>query len=168
MDGSHFDALVRVLSTRDSRRRVLTRVAALPVLGGLAGILSPGDATGKKRRKRRKRRQRRKREKHDKRQKSRTRCKPRPIATICAGKCGPVKSMQTCGKTVDCGSCDCNPPCGACFACQGNGDAPGTCVPQAGAPCGPGQTCEDGVLQPQGTCDGNGSCLVALPRCLHT
>jgi hypothetical protein len=59
MDGSHFDALVRVLSTRDSRRRVLTRVAALPVLGGLAGILSPGDATGKKRRKRRKRSQRR-------------------------------------------------------------------------------------------------------------
>lgn len=46
-DESRFDALARVLSTSESRRRVLTRVAALPVLSGLAGVLSTGDVAGK-------------------------------------------------------------------------------------------------------------------------
>jgi hypothetical protein len=44
MDGFHFDALARVLSIADSRRRVLMNLATVPTLGGLAGILTPDEA----------------------------------------------------------------------------------------------------------------------------
>jgi hypothetical protein len=172
VDGSRFDALARVLSTPGSRRRVLTHVAALPVLGGLAGILSGEDATGKNRRKRRKRRLRRKHEKHEKRRKRKKKCKARPIATVCAGKCGPVKN--NCKKTVDCGSCDCQPTCEVCFTCQGEPNTPGRCVAdsrQVGDPCGgDGKTCQpDGactcIPDPPAVVCGDQTCGTAIDNC---
>jgi hypothetical protein len=166
VDARRFDVLTRTLSSPDTRRRLLAALATTPLLGGLVTLLDPEDAEGKKRRRRRKDRHRRRKGKADgkrRRKQHRRACKPKKREVVCAGKCGTVKSRQTCGKTVDCGSCDCDPPCGECFTCQGNGDAPGTCVSQAGAPCGPGQTCENGVLQPQGSCDGSGACQAAEP-----
>jgi hypothetical protein len=166
VESDRFDHLARVLAGAGTRRHLLGALAGAPVLGGLLAVLDPEEAEAKKRRRRRKKRRRKRKGKaDDKRQRKQDRraCKPRPQDVVCAGRCGSVKNKQTCGKTVDCGSCDCDPPCSECFTCQGNGDAPGTCVPQAGAPCGPGQTCQNGVLQPQGTCDGSGSCVAADP-----
>jgi hypothetical protein len=139
------DHLVRSLATAGSRRHLLGALAGAPLLGALLAVLAPEDAEARKRRRRRKRR-----------------CKPKRKAKVCAGKCGLVKNKQTCGKRVNCGSCDCDPPCGECFTCQGNGEAPGTCVPQAGAPCGE-PTCANGVSYPPGRCNGNGVCQPAAP-----
>jgi hypothetical protein len=160
MDDRRFDHLTRVLATPDSRRNMLRRLAATPVLGGLLGILTREDAAAKDRRRRRKRRHKR-RKNPGPRKKG---CQPQGKAKVCAGKCGPVKNRQTCGKTVDCGSCDCNPPCGECFTCQGAAGAPGTCVPRKpGTPCGPGQTCQAGMRIPQGSCTSSGTCVPADP-----
>ena len=159
MDARHFDALTRVISAPDSRRRLLALLATLPLLGGALGLFAPEDAAAKDRRRRRKQRHRR-RKNPGGRKKG---CKPKSTASVCAGRCGTVKTRQTCGKTVDCGSCDCSPACGACFTCQGTAGAPGTCVPQkAGTPCGVA-SCDSGTLQPQGSCDGNGVCVTAPP-----
>jgi hypothetical protein len=146
MDARRFDVLTRTLSSPDTRRRVLGVLASAPLLGGLVTFLDQDEAEGRKRRERRKDRHRRRKGKADSKRRKR-RCKPKRKAKVCAGRCGVVKNRKTCGKRIDCGPCDCDPPCGECFTCQGNGDAPGTCVPRTGAPCGQ-QTCKDGVLQP--------------------
>lgn len=144
MDAHHFDALVKTLSVSDTRRQLVTLLAALPVLGGLSGILSPDAA-----------KERRCRRTHPD-------CKPKGMGAVCAGRCGPAKGRQTCGRTVDCGSCDCNPPCGECFTCQGAARTPGTCVPQqAGTPCGAEATWDNDTLQPQAGCNGSGVCATA-------
>lgn len=112
MDARRFDALSRALSA-GSRRNLLGVLATLPVLGGLF-VLEEDAAEAKDRRRRRKHR-------HKSRKQPGTRkkgCKPKGKGTVCAGKCGPVKSRQTCGKTVDCGPCNCTPPCCACFTCD--------------------------------------------------
>ncbi|MEZ4564474.1 MAG: right-handed parallel beta-helix repeat-containing protein [Thermomicrobiales bacterium] len=192
MDARRFDALTRLISIRDSRRTVLGFLAALPLLSRLPGWLSPEEAAAKDRRRRRKGRQKKRRNKaKGKRQRQRNRhaCKPKGKAVVCAGTCGAVKSRQTCGKTVDCGSCACDPPCAVCFTCQAGPNTPGTCVPdpdQAGAPCGsPGQVCasdgtcacsanscpaceecgDDGACAGcSGCCDGE-TCVAACPAC---
>jgi hypothetical protein len=146
MDARHFDTLTRVLSAGGSRRRVLARMATLPVLGGVFSLLGPGEADAGSRRKRRKKRRKRKKP-----------CTPETYAVTCAGACGSV--TNNCKKPVDCGSCDCNPACTECFTCQGAAGAPGTCVPRAaGTPCGDATTCVSGTLHPQGSCDGSGTC----------
>jgi hypothetical protein len=159
MDLDRLDRLARSIATAGSRRSMLGLLAAVPVIGGLAGILAPEDAEAKDRRRRRKKRHK-KRKSSGKRKKG---CTPKSQAKVCAGRCGPVKSRQTCGKTIDCGSCDCSPACEECFTCQGAAGSPGSCVPAtAGNPCGDA-TCESGTLHPQGSCDGSGVCEPAAP-----
>ncbi|MEZ4565206.1 MAG: hypothetical protein R2853_21000 [Thermomicrobiales bacterium] len=162
MDASAFDALSRVLSLPDTRRRALGVLAVFPLLGGLAGWLAPEQGAAKDRRRRRKLR-------HKRRKGNRKRkhgCRPRGKGKVCAGRCGPVKSRQTCGKTVDCGSCACPAPCDECFICQGGPNTPGACVPdpeQAGEPCGrAGQVC-----QADGACACSaGTCANPTPVCV--
>lgn len=112
-------------------------------------------------------RRRRRKQRHKKRKNPGGRkkgCTPKNRATVCTGRCGPVKNRKTCDKTVDCGSCDCNPACGECFTCQGAAGAPGTCVPAAqGTPCGPAATCDGGMLQLRGACNTSGVCQPASP-----
>ncbi|MFN8663152.1 MAG: hypothetical protein U0075_14790 [Thermomicrobiales bacterium] len=59
MDARHFDALTRVLSTPDSRRRLLALLATLPLLGEALALFAPEDAAAKERRRRRKQRHKR-------------------------------------------------------------------------------------------------------------
>ncbi len=160
MDSRRFDHLARALTELGTRRSLLGLLATLPVLGGLVTILSPDDLAAKDRRRRRKQRHKRHKQPGDRKKG----CKPQGKGKVCAGRCGPMKSKQTCGKTVECGSCDCSPACAVCFTCQGADGAPGACVPQvAGTPCGEGTICESGTLLPQGACDGAGACLPGTP-----
>jgi hypothetical protein len=114
MDANRFDYLTLALSEAGTRRGLLGLLATLPVLGGLVVLLDFDEVDGKGRRKRRK-----KRHKHgkgrDKGKHKKQKCKPRSRTTTCSGKCGPVKN--NCKKMVDCGSCDCDPSCGACETC---------------------------------------------------
>ena len=159
MDLHRFAALSRVRAGSDTRRRLL---AALPLLGGLLALAEMEDALAKDRRRRRKLR-------HKRRKGNRKRkhgCRPRGKGKVCAGRCGPVKSRQTCGKTVDCGSCACPAPCDECFICQSGPNTPGACVPdpeQAGEPCGrAGQVC-----QADGACACSaGTCANPTPVCV--
>lgn len=160
MDLNRLDAVARSLAGAGSRRKLLGLLAGIPAAAGLLDLLSPDDTEAKERRRRRKQRHKKRRNPGNRKKG----CKPASRAKVCTGRCGPVQSRQTCGKTVDCGSCDCNPACEDCFICQGNTGAPGTCVPQeAGTLCGTEAICENGTLQPQGSCDGFGVCEPASP-----
>jgi hypothetical protein len=115
MDAKHFDQLVKSLFTTGTRRGVLRLLSSLPLVGGVAGFLREDEADAKGHRHRR----RVKRHKHGKgrhKRKKNNTCKPKSTAQTCAGKCGPVKN--TCNKTVNCGPCDCDPPCGICATCS--------------------------------------------------
>ena len=159
MDARHFDALVQVLSAPESRRRALRLLGTLPVVGGVLGFLSQGEAESKGRRRRRKHRHK-KRKNPGSRKKG---CTRKSKATICAGRCGPVRNRLTCGKSVDCGACDCSPACETCFTCQAATGAPGTCVPQPGAPCGDAASCIGDTFTPGGSCDASGACQPGTP-----
>lgn len=168
MDARHLDMLARGLATSGSRRRLLTLLATLPVVGGLAGLLEADDAAAKDRRRRRKQRHKRRKDPgkgkgkgqgkgQGKRGTREQPCEAEPVEQTCAGKCGTV--TNTCKQPVDCGSCDCNPACTECFTCEGAAGSAGRCVPQsAGTPCGDAATCASGNLQPQDTCNGSGVC----------
>lgn len=108
MDSRHFDALTRVLSTANARRTLLAGLAALPVAGGLLGILDAEEAEAGRRR----RRKRQHRRRHDKgkgrKRKPRKKGKQKPGCTPdCAGKCQGMS--DGCG-----GACDTNAP-----SCEG-------------------------------------------------
>lgn len=122
MDLNRLDAVTRTLACAGSRRTLLGALVALPVAGRLRDLLTAEDADAKERRRRK---QRHKRRKHPGGRKKG--CTPKSKATVCAGQCGPVKSRQTCGKTVDCGSCSCPTPCDPCFLCQAGPNLPGVC-----------------------------------------
>jgi hypothetical protein len=163
MDASRFDALARALVTAGSRRRLLGLLATLPLVCGLAAFLGEDEAAARGHRHRR----RVKHHKHGKgrRRKHHKKCQPNSLAKTCAGKCGKVKN--NCQKTVDCGSCACDPPCEICFLCN---EATGVCEPdpnQQGDACGePGQVCQsDGdcacdasSCAPCERCQGDGAC----------
>jgi hypothetical protein len=136
MDGSRFDRLMRELLGGGSRRGLLRLSASLPLFGGLAALLDV-DESDARRRKRRKRQRKRRRKQCNARSKERT----------CAGKCGPVKN--NCQKTVDCGSCSCNPPCPDCQRCN---ESTGACEPD---PAQLGNACRDGA---PGCCGAPGVC----------
>jgi hypothetical protein len=160
MDARHFDAIARTLSEQGSRRGLLGLLATLPVLGGLFALLDLDETDAKGRRKRRK-----KKHKHGKgrRRKHHKKCQADSKGKTCSGKCGSVKN--NCKKTVDCGSCACDPPCDACFVCQDGPNTPGACVvepEQQGDACGdPGQFC-----QPDGACACDAStCANPTPIC---
>ncbi len=192
MDARRFDALARILSTPNTRRRLLGLLAAVPLLGGLPGWLDPEESAAKDRRRRRKGRHKTRQDKAKgkrKRQKRQRACKPLGKAAVCAGTCGPVTSRQTCGKSIDCGSCACNPACDPCHTCQDGPNTPGACVPdpaQVGDPCGaPGQVCAsdgtctctatsctdceecggDGVCTGCSGCCDAGACVATCPQC---
>lgn len=162
MDLDRLDAVTRSLAVGGSRRTLLGVLAAIPAAAGLLGIFTPEDLEAKDRRHRRK--QRHKKRKHPGGHKEG--CRPKSKATVCARQCGPVKSRQTCGKTVDCGSCACPTPCDPCLICQSGPNTPGACVTdleQVGESCGGngGQTCAaDGACR----CD-SGSCGGLTPIC---
>lgn len=166
MDRDHLDTLARCCASAGSRRSLLGLLAAVPVIGGLAGSRSPEETVAKERRRRRKQRHKRRKDPGDgKRGKHKKRCQPRSVAETCAGQCGSVSN--TCQQTVECGSCACSPACGVCFTCQeGPGpNAPGSCVvdpAQQGETCGePGQVC-----QPDGRCRCNDTSCAACETCL--
>lgn len=150
MDDRRFDALARAL-VAGSRRRVLGLLAAVPLLGGLAGLLTE-DAAARDRRRGKDLQQERKRKGKKKRKK---RCKPKGKGKVCAGTCGPVRNKQTCRKTVDCGPCLCDPPCTGCTTCDA---ATQTCVSQ----CAASDTCCDGACIDTQSDDANcGACGAA-------
>ena len=161
MDARHFDALSRALSAPDSRRRLLTLLATLPVLGGLLAFLDPAETDAQGRRKRRKKAHKHGRGRRRQRRKKKKSCTPDSVTQTCAAKCGPV--TNNCKQPVDCGTCDCSPACGECFTCQGAVGVPGTCVPSPnGTTCGGGGSCCDGTCNPC-PCDqvqrSNGTCV---------
>ena len=166
MDSLRFDALARALSAPDSRRRVLGLLTAVPVVGGLLGLLSLEETEAGGRRKRRKTRNKRRSGSDKKHRKGKHHkkkpCTPDAVTQTCAGKCGSVQN--NCQQYVNCGSCDCDPACEPCFLCQGAAGAPGTCIPQeTGTPCGDATICESGTLLPQGSCNGSGTCEPGTP-----
>ncbi|MFT4037497.1 MAG: right-handed parallel beta-helix repeat-containing protein [Thermomicrobiales bacterium] len=119
-----------------SRRAVLgmlAPLAALPLASAVATLLNSDEAAAG-RRQRRKHRHRGRKD-SGKRKKG---CRRVKKARVCAGKCGPVRNRRTCGKTVGCGVCICNPACPPCFTCDA---ASLTCVNQ----CADGQTCQSGI-----------------------
>lgn len=161
IDANRFDRLAKSLSSVAARRRVLQLLAALPFVGGLATLVDEDAADARGRRKRRKKRHQHGKGRHQQKKREKP-CKAHSTAKTCAGKCGAVKN--TCKKTVVCGSCDCSPACGTCFACQGAAGQPGACVPESdGTACGDAANCSGGAATAQGACDGSGTCVPGTP-----
>jgi hypothetical protein len=173
MDGSRFvDQLARALVSGASRRRLLQRLSALPLAGGLALLLADDEESAAKRRAKRhagdenhkRKGHRRKHGKHHHKHKKH-KCTPESPAQTCAGKCGTVQN--NCQQSAACGSCACDPPCDACFRCN---ETTRACEPdstQRGEACGEsGQTCQaDGICACDAnscgacdTCQANGRC----------
>lgn len=163
MDAERFDRIVMHMGGRGSRRGMLGLLATLPLLGGLFALLEADDLDAQGRRKRRK-----KRHKHGKgrrRKHKKSKCKPHARTRTCAGKCGPVKN--NCKKTVDCGSCECEPSCDECFVCNEKTRTCGADPAQQGDPCGStGQVCQadgscacDADSCPAGRVCVDGSCV---------
>jgi hypothetical protein len=116
MDAHHFDALVRDFVTSGSRRGLLRVLAALPLVGGLAALRGEEGTDAKGRCKHAHRTRHVAVEKKHKKKRHKKKCRPQSLAQTCAGTCGPVKN--NCKQTVDCGPCECDPPCGACETCS--------------------------------------------------
>jgi hypothetical protein len=176
MDSERFDTLVKTLFTPATRRGLVRRLTALPLGLTLASLLGDApDAAAKDGARGSSHRRHRRKAKHrhqtgnnkEHRTGERTGCKPKSNAKTCAGKCGTVRT--TCGTPVECGSCACDPPCGACLTCN---PATGACVvdaTQVGAACGnPGQVClSNGACGCSPTCGACCSemCCDPLPGC---
>lgn len=159
MDARHFDSLVRSLSERGPRRGLLGMFATLPLVGGLLAFLDADDVDAKGRRKRRKKRHKHGKGRHKKKH-HKKKCKPQSLAKTCADTCGQVKN--NCKKTVDCGSCVCDPPCPVCQICD---ESTGSCVPNAetvGDACDTCHVCDaagECVAEANGTsCDDGNAC----------
>jgi len=159
MDLDRLDSLARSLASGGSRRRLLSILAAGPVLGGLLGLLDPDDAKAKDRPRRRKQRHKQRKNRGSRKGTDKKTCTPESITRTCAGKCGDV--TNNCGTVVDCGSCDCDPPCGECLICEGS---PSECLPVLpGTEYGSGPTCADGIEQREDRCDSSGICQDGAP-----
>jgi hypothetical protein len=179
MDGTRFDQLVRDLLGGASRRSLLRSLSALPIVGGLASVVAEANARkGKGKGKGKAKNDGGKDDDNDvegeksKAKRRKKQCKKKK-AQACASRCGivTVKCKKGNGKSkkaqVDCGSCACEPDCGACFICD---EASETCVvdpEQQDDPCGAtGQVCQaDGSCEcdddscPAGaTCQLDGTC----------
>jgi hypothetical protein len=185
MDARRFDALVKTLGATDTRRTMLRLLGQLPLAAGLAVLLDPDGAAangsgaigGGGRRRRRKARhdpggdkdhRKGKRKKSDRKKGHGRprRCVPESPAETCAGTCATV--TNNCGTPVECGSCACEPPCGACFTCQVGPNTPGACtpVPNNTVACdgSPLRSVGAGIVCTTGTQSGicvNGACFCA-------
>jgi hypothetical protein len=163
VDGNRFDQLVVALSTANTRRGIVRLLGALPFAGGLPLLLRENEVSAAGRRKRHK--EPHKHRKHTGNQAGKHKkqghknkpqhagCKAESPAETCAGTCGNVKNH--CNKTVDCGSCACNPPCPVCQICD---EETRSCAPdsnQNGDTCG-----EAGQV-----CQGNGGCACGASSC---
>ena len=139
MDMGHFDALARALSTARNRRSSLAVLLALPVTGGLLGILTPDDAKSAGRRKRRKKRHKHGKGRHRPERRKRRRkptCTSDLIAFTCAS--APCGSSDGCGGTCPCpgGQTCCGGTCSECD-CGQTRLSNGTCV----TPCTDNDQC---------------------------
>jgi hypothetical protein len=131
MDAPQFDALSKALSTGNTRRRVLGALAAVPTLGGLAGLFGGDEAEARKGKR--------------KRRKKKKKCKPQPASQTCAGTCGNV--INNCKQSVNCGPCTCTPDCTG--KCAGGSDGcGGTCTGN----CSTNQICDGGICQACDVC----------------
>jgi hypothetical protein len=148
MDGIDVDRLARYLAVLRTRRGMLSWLALLPLVSGLASVFDQEDAGAAGRRQRRKKRHKHGRGRH----RPRKHCKRKSVASICTGTCGIVR--DNCKKKVDCGPCDCTiTGCGPCATCQANG----TCAPLADGTCCPSGVCVDGSCAAKATlelCEG--------------
>ena len=184
MDPRHFDTLAKSLATTSTRRALLRLLAALPLAGTLVllGGHAPTQADrsgamvgGHRHRRRAHHRHHPGRHQaphhphhHHPHHHSSQGCRPESRARTCAGTCGTV--TNNCQKSIDCGSCACDPPCAACLRCDA---ATGGCLVDAAQQdqgCGQeGQVCQrDGACACRGgtdetcgacrTCQGNGTC----------
>lgn len=115
MDFSRFDSLTRAISTLTTRRSILGLLTGGLAAGGL--FFADGDDAVAGRRRRRRARHRRHKARRS-RSRRNGKCSPRPVAAICAGRCGLVTNRKTCGRTVDCGPCGADPGCPECQANQ--------------------------------------------------
>jgi hypothetical protein len=170
MDARHFDRLVSVWSNSGSRRTLVVLLTSLPLLGVLASLPGLDDQVDARGRRKRHKKQHHHRKKTGNRagKRQKRRCKPDSRARTCDRTCGLV--VNNCKKTLDCGSCDCPEPCGACFVCQSGSNGPGACVvdpAQQRDPCGePGQVCQadgtcacdSGSCPPCAICQDDGAC----------
>lgn len=171
-DGSLLsDHLVKALLAACERREALGFLAALITAGTAqflrrldAGARGNGAGVGGNRHLGKRQAARRRHRKNNRRkQRHRKPCKS--TAQICRGRCGLVTTA--CNhhrKTVDCGSCACDPPCPACHRCD---DGTGACQldpNQQGVTCGEtGQVCQaDGSC----ACDSS-SCTGTAPICVN-
>jgi hypothetical protein len=136
MDDATFDSLTRRVETLASRRTTLGALVGASLVAALGGSRLDVAAKGKKK------------------------CKPKPLAKICRGKCGRV--TNNCKKRVDCGPCTCKPACPSCLRCN---SAVGVCERdpnQQGDPCGEtGQIClgDGSCACDAGSCGGGKVCL---------
>lgn len=125
MDALRFDALVRTLSAKSTRRGVFAGLT-----GGLLVLLPRGDAADAKRK-------RKKRKKPTAACAGRV-CGPNAFGTGSCGDCGVCKTCEGGACFAKANGTGCG---GECLECRG-----GACVAKAaGTPCGTGGTCVDGV-----------------------
>jgi hypothetical protein len=159
MKATVFDAIARDLGGAATRRGLLRLFSAALGSGLILKIADVVESKSKGRRHRQGRAQhhgqvqpRRRKGKKGGKKKS---CKPRSLASDCAGRCGQVQI--NCNRTVDCGCCDSSSCAGATPICVDK-----TCVAcSRHDQCGLNSLCLDtGVCQPctvtcpGGTCDG--------------
>jgi hypothetical protein len=164
MSEHFFDLLVRRASATDSRRGIVTALAALSFNGMSRALLGNIDAEAKNNHKKRKRRRK-------KRKKDNAATSPPPPPPTCIGNCtGKVCGDDDCGGS--CGSCGAGESClgGSCVCASGFKPCEGACIPLenccTGADCGAGNcingTC-DCTGQPDGTgCGSGGLCIAGV------
>ncbi|MCA9876321.1 MAG: hypothetical protein KC442_01005, partial [Thermomicrobiales bacterium] len=76
MDPSHFDSLARALAGGSTRRRLMAALAAMPLVGGLAGLtLDEAEAEKPRNRLQRRKQQRRRKQRNRKRRRNREKSK---------------------------------------------------------------------------------------------
>jgi hypothetical protein len=183
MDARRFDELARAMSAAGPRRGLVRLLAVLPFADWLTLLTGEDASLAKRRRKGRgqdrdkdqgkgrqkvgsdnhKHEHRRRKHnlphkhKHDNKNKKK-KCKPESTAQTCGSKCGPVKN--NCKKSVDCGSCACEPTCTVCKICNPETTQCEADPAQVGDPCGDGLVCqEDGQCACQGnSCGGCRAC----------
>jgi hypothetical protein len=171
MDAKRFDYLAKTVSANGTRRVLVHLLTILPLTGWLAVFSGERESVAKRRKARdndrdqqrakgrdkvgadnhkheHRRRKHRNKGHHDHKDKKKP-CKPESLAQTCNGQCGNVKN--NCQKSVDCGSCACEPACAACQICD---DGSGQCQrdpAQDGQSCGGCQVCNNGECIPDET-----------------